>query len=207
MLIDLTRKPLILYPEESPNALVVRSIGNKQVNGLVSYVTDADNVSRRRRDLKPGAEITRGSNTLYETRVPIPGAKMADSPYEESHQARWRREDRQRHAQAIGIPEAKEKVEILPEPFEVASVYTDILTSVTGTWRAGIRVEFISKMKAYPWVVSVIDATTGVTLSSVAVSGLDPNPEIRDPLPLTRAIQRTARPANAWTRVLDDDTE
>lgn len=197
MLIDLTRKPLIVYPETCPTSVVVRTIGNHEVNGLVSFWIDNERAARRRRDLKPDANITRGRSTLFETRIPLPGTRRerGDDPYERDVPYRRWRDD---------LP--KSKANILPEPFEVASVYQDALTNVAGTWRAGIRIEFVEKLKKNPWVVSILDVTSSAVLATLAVSTLDPNPLIADPLPLTKAVQRQVAPGNAWTRILEDDT-
>ncbi len=197
MLIDLTRKPLIIYPEICPTSVVVRTIGNHEVNGLVGYVIDPERATRRRRDLDPDAKITRGKSTLYETKLPLPGSNL---PYGRNPYIRDERIWPAEH------PLAKDrKANILPDPFEVASVYQDAVTNVHGTWRAGVSIEHVEKMKKNPWVVGVIDVTKNLTLATIAVSGLDPNPLIADPLPLTKAVQRTVQPGNAWTRLLEDD--
>lgn len=199
MLIDLTRKPLVIYPEICVSAVVVRSIGNQDVNGLVSFVIDPERATRKRKDIPPDAKLTRGKSTCYETRLPLPGIRLpyGQNPYihDERH---WPREH----------PLSKEKerrANILPDPFEVASFFTDAVTGAHGTWRAGIKIEHVEKMKRNPWIVGVLDITTGTTLATIAVSGLDPNPLIADPLPLTKAVQRTVAPGNAWTRLLEDD--
>jgi hypothetical protein len=209
MLIDVSRKPLIIYPDEAPQSVVVRSIGNRDVNGIVSYWIDAHHADRRRKDLTPGAQVARGSATLYETRIPLPGVVMPNSPYYSPHDANLR-ENRRYQARYSGIPEREpaKKVEILPEPFEVASAFSDLVTNSHGTWRTGIRIEYVEKMKRAPWVVSIVDVTSNATLSTIAVGGLVVKPETPDVLPLTRAIQKTSQgPANAWTRLLDDTDE
>jgi hypothetical protein len=199
VLIDLTRKPLIVYPETCVTAVVVRTIGNREVNGIVCYWLDPERATRRRKELPPDAKITRGQSTLYETRLPLPGwNKAADNPYIKEEP--WVPLGGRR----IALTKKKD-VSILPEPFEVASVYHDAVTGASGTWRAGIRIEHVEKMKKNPWVVAIMDVTTGVTLSTLAISGLDPNPLIADALPLSKAVQRTAAPGNAWTRLLEDE--
>lgn len=197
MLLDLTHKPLIVYPETCTSSVVVRSIANHDVDGIVSFWIEPERTRRRRESLKPDATITRGKNTLYETRLPLPGVKLE---YGKNPYLRDTREWPEGH------PLAKaRKVDILPDPFEVASAYQDQVTCVWGAWRAGIRIEHVEKMKRSPWVVGIVDTTTGMVLSTIAVASLDPNPLIADPLPLTRAIQRTALPGNAWTKLLVDD--
>lgn len=197
MLIDLTRKPLIVYPEICTSNVVVRSIGNHEVNGIVSFVVEPERVTRKRRDLPPDAKLTRGKSTLYETRLPLPGFNRAsDNPYVREER-RW----------PSSHPLSKEKrADILPDPFEVASVYSDVVTNIAGTWRAGVSIQFIAKMKKNPWVISILDVTSNTTLSTIAVSGLEPNPLHPDTLPLSKAIEKTVAPGNAWTRILEDDS-
>ncbi len=197
MLIDLSRKPLIVYPETCPSSVVVRSIGNHEVSGTVTYWVDSARAGRKRKELKPDASIARGKSMLCETRIPLPGTKR---PYDEDPYAK------ENYGHRVFKPSHEPKVNILPEPFEVASVYVDVVTGAAGTWRAGFRIEFVDKMKKSPWVISISDVTTGTMLSTVAVSSLEPNPVLTDPLPLTKAVQHTVSPGNAWTRILDDDT-
>jgi hypothetical protein len=211
VLIDLTRKPLVLYPEDCTSSVVMRTIGNRVVSGLVGHVTEgARGLPSRRVDIRPGAQITRGDSTCYETRLPLPApglGYMAEQytgvPPEgltitTSRVRRWRDDPK------MALAEEPKSIRILPEPFEAASVYKDFLTEVSGTWRIAVRIEFLEKLKKAPWIISVLDATTGDILASVAVSGLNPNPVLIDPLPLKKAVERVAQPANAWTRILDD---
>lgn len=200
MLIDLTRKPLIVYPETCPTSVVVRSIGNHDVNGIVSFIVEPERVTRKRRDLPPDAKLTRGKSTLYETRLPLPGYNRATlNPYVREYDRHW-------PADHPLSKQNERRADILPDPFEVASVYKDFVTNVTGTWRAGVSIQHIAKMKKNPWVVGILDVTSSVTLSTIAVSGLEPNPLHPDTLPLSKAIEKTIAPGNAWTRILDDDS-
>lgn len=205
MIIDLSRRPLIIYPEECTASVVVRSVGNRTVSGFVSFWVMPDRAGRRMIDLGPDAQMTKGDVTCYETRLPLPGAKVVTnghSPYEyvyEGDQRRGRPQGRP------GSDPEKEKLAFPPDPFECPSVWKDMLTGTTGTWRVNVRIEYVLRMKKAPWIVSVIDGVNGTTLSTVAVSGLDPNPLVADSLPLKRAVAKTALPGNAWTRILDDD--
>jgi hypothetical protein len=94
------------------------------------------------------------------------------------------------------------------EPFEVASAFTDILTKLPGTWRAAIRVEYLPlKLKKAPWVVSVLNVTTGEHLSSIAVSGLDTDSFVPDVLPLKKLMDQTDHQITAWSHILDCDED
>lgn len=206
MLIDLTKKPLIVYPEECVSSVVVRTIGNQDVTGLLHRMG-----ARTAKDLPPAARVTRGRSTLYETRVPLPSNRRVEEDLSEPPLSRteWRRIGPMRtRVLGDGIKPPQFRPVIIPvDPYEVASVYQDMLTDLHGTWRASIRVEYLKKVKKAPWVVTILDATSGAHLSSVAVSGLDPNPLMVEPLPLTKALQRTTGPANAWTKLLDDEDD
>ncbi len=196
MLIDLTRKPLIIMPEECPTSVVVRSIGDHVVTGLLTVGPS--------KPMEATASIARGGRTLYETRLPLrPNPSMEQGPAW-GPASRWGRGPAPRYQRHV----EPTKVNIAPEPFEVATVCIDPVTGVSSSWRIGLRIERVEKMKRCPWVVSILDATTGMTLSTIAVSTLNPDPEYEDPLPLTRAIKEKAHPTtNAWTRLLDDDGE
>jgi hypothetical protein len=85
MIIDCTRKPLLILPDEVQDSVVVRSIGDRGVSGLVTFTSQ-----RRKKNeavaLEPEARLTRGSSTCFETRLILPGAKRGptkESPYEQ----------------------------------------------------------------------------------------------------------------------------
>jgi hypothetical protein len=173
VIIDLTRKPLFVFPEECPSSVVVRSIGNRTVSGLVCFWSAYGAGSRKLVDITPDAKLTRGDVTCYETKLPLP--KMD------------------------GLP---------AEPYECPSVWKDMLTDLQGSWRFNIRIEYLKKVKKAPWTVSIIDGLhEAIVLSTVAVSSLESNPLIADVMPLKRVIAQKVQPGNAWTRILDDDSE
>lgn len=195
-----------MYPEDCPSSVVVRTIGNQVVAGILR---------RGKHDLAPGAKVTRGKATLYESRIPLYadnevimtiGGRTVPSRRSLVRYGPLRTREllpgeRPPEPQPL-IPPIK-----LTEAFEVATVCHDALTDFPGTWRIGIRVEFVPKMKKAPWVVSLQEIGDEVrTLATIAVASLDPEglPEI---LPLNKAVQKTLQPSNAWTRILDDDTE
>lgn len=84
MIIDCTRKPLLILPDEVQDSVVVRSIGDRGVSGLVTFTSQ-----RRKKNeavtLEAEARLTRGSSTCFETRLILPGAKRGpkqESPYD-----------------------------------------------------------------------------------------------------------------------------
>ena len=203
MIIDVSRRPLLILPDEVTESVVVRSVGNSVVSGLVSYKNEPYRRAAHPRtqtvDIEPGASLTRGSSTCYETRLILPGAKIPKNPYAHlevlmQDEPPWMREQREQ--------EKKPEVTLLPDPFEIASAYKDSLTGFAGTWRLGFRVEQHKKL----WLISVLDIAhaTGAALCTVAVKGLNPNPAFLEPLPLSKATRRIAG-GTAWDRILGDD--
>ena len=163
-------------------SVVVRSVGNRVVSGLVGREGE--------KALTPGATMKRGESILYETRLPLGQAPAGRG----KRNAHW-------------LPRGTKGYVVFVEPYEVASVFIDMLTEMSGTWRAGIKIEFLpEKLKRYPWVVSVVDVPTGVNLASVAVANLDtdPNPLYQDTLPLNKLATDGEPPATAWSRILED---
>lgn len=235
MIIDCTRKPLLILPDECTDSVVVRSIGDRGVSGLVTFTSQ-----RRRKNeavaLEPEAKMTRGSSTCFETRLILPGAKRGpkqespyDVPYKERdffHDVNTRDPyedlldaaplyalDAQGVRVAVGVGRRypprdthetpREKaVSFTPDPYEVVSTYRDPVTKFSGSWRLGILVERHPKGKL--WMVTISDATTSALLVTVAVKGLDPNPQVLEPLPLNRATRNVAV-GTAWDRILGDD--
>ena len=198
MILDVTRKPLLILPDEVSDSVVVRSLGNRNVTGLITYTVQLSTVKSRTVSLDPGASLRQGEITCFETRLLLPGSRRPkDSPYADmnDYAPRYRARYEFEH-------EKKEPVQILPEPFEVASVYRDPVTRFMGTWRVGMRIEKHQNGKT--WLVTAHDPVTGMLLCTVAVRGLDPNPQIPDVLPLTKATRNKVA-TNAWERIMEDD--
>ena len=201
MIIDVTRKPLLVLPDEITDSVVVRSIGNRDVPGIVTYVYARRwQKAEKRTEIEPGAKMTRGDHTCFETRLILPGAKNVEkSPYNVLHDY----DQRYPRASFDSADRAKEATAtILPEPFEVASSFKDPVTGFGGSWRLGFRVEQHKSGKM--WLVTVIDVTTGVLLCTIGAKNLDPNPGILEPLPLSKATRAIAT-GTAWDRILGDD--
>jgi len=88
MLLDLTRRPLLILPHLIPQHIVVRTLASKNVSGLIYRQLEANRSSTRylTENLKPGAVLKRGQQTLMETRL-VPDlteqyAVMLPDPYE-----------------------------------------------------------------------------------------------------------------------------
>jgi hypothetical protein len=201
MIIDVTRKPLLVLPDEILDSVVVRSIGNRECMGIVTYVYARRwQKDEKLAEIDPGAKMTRGDATCFETRLILPGARgLKKSPYDILHDydETYPRRDFSNTAR-----EKEATATILPEPYEVASAFKDPITGFGGTWRLGFRVEKHKNGKT--WLVTVIDVTQGVLLCTVAAKNLDPNPTVLETLPLARATRNIAT-GTAWDRILEDD--
>ena len=197
MIIDVTRKPLIVFSDEITDSVVVRSIGNREVSGLVTFLYERRNMKARTISLEPGASLTRGDSTCFETRILLPGSKgPKENPYDFTRDYfNYNYND-----EAAMAKQAK----ILPEPFEVASYFKDPVTGFSGTWRVGIRAEKHKNGKT--WLVAISDSLTGTLLCTIATRGLDPNPQILETLPLKRAT-RNVVVGTAWDRILHGDDD
>lgn len=189
MIIDLTRKPCLVLPDECADSVVVRSIGNRDVSGLVSFQYTPYRATKTRHvDLIPDAKMVRGNSTCFETRLLLPGTTVVENPYAGTpdYIPAWARE--------------QQKATILPDPYEVASVFKDPVTNFAGTWRLGIRIEKHKKL----FLVTVQDMNKEGMLVTLAVKGLDPNPHVLETLPLAK-LTRTVASGTAWDRILGDD--
>lgn len=224
MIIDVSRKPLLVLPDEMADQVIIRSIGNREVTGLVTFLQEAGPYAKRKIvDVLPEAQEHRGTSSQFETRLPLPGAKPAKGiqtpfPVAPTPPPQWlplvaspgpgdrfaSRYDAYVTSSRGPERESAEtppQAELAPEPYEVASVYRDLLTGYQGTWRIAIRIEKHKNGKI--WVVSVTDLGGSCNLV-LATKSLDPNPTIREKLPMNRA-QRTQATGTAWDRILDDD--
>lgn len=192
MLIDVTRKPALILPDVLQDSVVVRSIGNQEVSGQVTFRYERRGVTKSEIiTVPPGAEITRGGNTCFETRLMLPGCKRGfkdRTPFDFLDD--WHDYD-------------KPVETIHPEPYEVASAFKDSVTDFRGTWRLGVRIEKSLSNKKL-WLVTVFDGMSGAPLCTVGSKDLDPRPQTLEPLPLTRAT-RTVTTGTAWDRILGDD--
>jgi hypothetical protein len=226
VIIDVTKKPLMVLPDEMPDSVVVRSIGSREASGLVTFEYRPRYGKERIVELEPGARMVRGDSTCFETALMLPGYRpkrdasnlmrpfhearemtpyMAAEQHENERQLDPRyRAERQRAEElaektgcAVPLP-----AKILPEPFEVVSVFRDPVTHYRGTWRLGIRVERHTNGRI--WVVTIQNMSTEELVCSLAVKGLDPNPASRGPFPLSRATRAIAG-GTAWDRILDNE--
>lgn len=204
MIIDVSHKPVLLIPDDVPEALVVRSIADRDATGLVLRY---DPVTAKHKCLQPGASLTRGSSTCHETFLPLIetwASYMTGSIVEEMTPSQLTNsiESRSlfitlegRAGPRWGTP----RMTKIHEPYEVVSICTDPVSKATSTWRIGITLEATSKSL---WKVHVIDVSTGAMFASIALRGLDP--EAKPVLPIQRRTRKVAI-GTAWAKLVDDD--
>ncbi len=85
MLIDLTRRPVIIQPDECKGHVIVRTIASRTVTGLLTQRLELNRSGTRTHTptLRPGASLQRGPLTCLETRLHLDNFEdaLAD-PYE-----------------------------------------------------------------------------------------------------------------------------
>lgn len=148
MVIDLTRKPVVVNTDICVNWVVLRTAGNHEVDGRVRRSLEK---KENRRGLpehdvmvvEVGAMRKRDDRTLMEVRLPL------------NHIARRRPE------------------QPIPNPFEVATVYTDAFTKMMSTWRAQIIVERVANKNGTLWLITVRDETSKQFLLTATAKDLD----------------------------------
>ena len=209
MILDLTRRPMLMLHEQCPQSIVVRTFQTKDVNGRLSVKRDT-RVYRASIEkmifIEPGASLKRGEITCMETRIDLVEALDA---YRAANagELRWDRVD----TVVDGVPHVnlnyrmeKPKLDLVPEPYEVATGAKDAITGQIVTWRVAISIQ---QRKAL-WLVTVRDISEekAVDLCTIGVYDLDPRPRLRDDLPLLRLMKTiVGKPQNAWEHLLADD--
>lgn len=151
MVIDLTRRPIFINTDICPSWVVVRTAANTEVDGRVRRTVDS-RYTRGRGErhggnktliVDIGAQRAREGRTVMEVRLPL------------DHVVR-RRMDEPR-----------------PNPFEVATLYTDAFTKTVGTWRAQILVECTNNKNGSVWFVTVRDEVENRDIVTATAKDLD----------------------------------
>lgn len=199
MIIDATRKPVFVLPDEVKDSVILRSAGKTETSGHLGYWHEIRGTKRELIDIQPEMSLRQGSVVTHETRIPLPG----------SNRFRTTTVPRNLALLARGRPPPTEESErplpLAMEPMEVVSCYTDPLTNFSGTWRLGIRVQLHQNKKF--WLVELFDGTSMAPLTTVVVRGLDPNPERPEQVPLRKHLRDKSIKGNAWTKILDEEEE
>ena len=198
MLLDLTRRPIMVLAELCPQSLVVRTFQTKDVSGHVQVKYELDN----RRPiltypkeilnyLPPGASLKRGPVTCHETRIDLQSAILA---YERANRPKF----------PVQVGKETAKLDLAAEPFEVATGAKDAVTDYLFSWRLAI---FVQRHKDL-WLVTVRDISGQLMqdLCTVATRTLEISPKYPDELPLQRLVKNVAGvPQTSWQHILDDD--
>lgn len=193
MLLDLSCWPILVISHEAIGHLVVRTMGTVQVNGLVSHQRRGDGLRDKAETkvIEPGVQLPRGRSVLIETKLdPVPNFNVALANLN--------------HERLFGHSRPKAEVEVLPDPYEVATGYRDPLTGKFGTWRLTIQMQ----QRATGTWLATVSQYDGSPMMTVALQGLVGK---SDPLgskcqfPLSRFIDKLTQPDNAWDRLLGED--
>ncbi len=207
MVIDLTRKPVVVNTDICQNWVVVRTASNSDVDGRLRRKLEKREFRRGRgekhvgnemAEVEVGASLQRPGKMVLETRLPL------------DHILR-RKDD-----------------EPLTNPYEVATLYTDGFTNKQSIWRAQILVEHVKNKNGGIWLVTIRDDGAKIDLLTATAKELEtsspvlimkgvPNSEDRFPLDRIKGgAKESAGPLNVWERIrrtsyhpagLDDDEE
>lgn len=181
MLLDLTVRPVQVLPDECPKSLVIRTLGvGTYVTGIVGLREDSSGYrSKNRRTIQPAAKLARRDKTYVETRIPL----HHRIPYCRYHP-----------------PDER----ILPEPYEVASAYKDVLTSKMDTAEIAVILEH-PVSKGVKRCLATIQSD-GQMLLTIVIKDYEETLGLgEEPVPLERVIKVQSQPMSAWERMLDDD--
>lgn len=191
MVIDLTRKPVVVNTDICPAWVVVRTASNASVDGRLRRKLDKNERRRGRGETNIGGEMVeveigassppRTEKTLHETRLPI------------DHIRRRRGDDP------------------FTNPYEVATVYTDAFTGRVGVWRAQILAAYAENRNGGVWLITIRDEALKIDLFTASAKDLDDKrgeltvegatlPD--DRFPLNRINPGTATaPLSVWDRI------
>jgi len=222
MLIDLSTLPITVLPHAVPNILAVRHMGKGgrvvdwKFTRKQSRYSDVPRGAYRLTSIDPGAQLTRGDYTLYETALPlnVPYCAACNDkgcPQCAHHWAMYRRDKR------------PAGVKILPDPWEVPTYSRNLLKNEIIMWRAGVQTE---KLDDDAYRVTFYDYTRyhehqqlyeydspsefddrlagGLPLVSLVSKEVKQPPRDRTNLPLNTKIKETLA-FNAWSQLLIDD--
>jgi len=189
VVIDLSRKPVFVNTDVCPGWIVVRTASNGDVDGILRRKLERKE-HRRGRGEKVNGQFTEveveakhrsKGRTLMECRLPV------------DHILRRRPE------------------EPLPNPFEVATIYTDAFTKSQGSWRAQLLVERIENKNGDLWMVTVRDEVARMDIVTATTKNLDDDARglaivvgvkhKDDLLPLQRLTAKEQPPLSVWDRL------
>ncbi len=193
MVIDLTRRPVFLNTDICPSWVVIRTAANDEVDGRLRRKLEKKEYRRTRgakslggiTEVAVGASRVASRRTILECRLPV------------DHIFHRRDNDP------------------LPNPYEVATVYSDAFTRLVGTWRAQILVGLQKNKNGDLWLITVRDETTKIDLFTATTKELETTMPIQlvlgppkgDPeskLPLDRidpTSQGVRVPLSVWDRL------
>jgi hypothetical protein len=184
MLIDVGSRPVKISVDECASSVIVRTIGN-----LGGGDFGAAN------GLLTTKSTNRGKVTVT-TVTPLVGLNKGTLIYQES-----------RLPIAQAVPRAPG--EILPDPYEVLTIYQDHFTNTQGMWRLNFIVER-HKSNDRLWLITIQEETALTPIVTVAAKDLASKVDalrLAEPTPLQRFVQGHGQRLSAWDRILGETAE
>lgn len=190
MVIDLTRRPIVINTDVCQDSIVIRTAGAGTVDGLLRRRLEKReqpirNVEKQQAadmcEVVPTVSLPRGGVTLREVRLPM------------------------RHVFARG----ERKGIPFPNPYEVATYFKDSLVGAQGTWRIEIKLEKVVNNNGTFWTATFRDLAAGMDLATATTKSLDFDNTLHsklEPLPLERVLAKTGentplKPTSVWDRL------
>lgn len=195
MVIDLTRRPVVVNTDICPAWIVIRTAANRDVDGVLRRRMDQQSVGVGNRVFKQAlgrrarGERKMGDTSELRTEVEMP---MGDGP-----SARIVKES----LLPIDHLANKDPREPLPDPYEVATFFVDGFSGSVGTWRAQIILGHVRNKNGEYWQVTVRDEGARIDLVTATAKDLAQGHGAFDEvLPLQRLSSQTAF-GNTWERL------
>lgn len=203
MVIDLTRRPVVVNTDVCTAWIVVRTAANREVDGILRRRMDQRQVViDRYANGRPNATITaraigrrgrgeRRMGDVNELRTEV------ELPTGDGSSARILKESRLPIDHLVN----KDPHDPLPNPFEVATLYVDGFTGTMGTWRAQLILGRVRNKNGEYWQVTVRDEGARIDLVTVTAKDLAHGQGLGfdEVLPLQRLSSQA--PSNTWERL------
>lgn len=193
MILDLTRRPILILQDQCPGTVVVRTFHTRDADGRIYVKREHEEM----KFLKPGASLQRGAITCMETQLNLweaLGAYAGKNNF---------RKTVKEFSFFWTSGTEKYDLDLSAEPYEVATGSKDGVTGGQSAWRAAI---YIQRYKGL-WFVTVQDISGDkpFDLCTVGTRDLSVNAQVTD-FPLLRLTKKiVGKPQNAWEHLLSDE--
>ena len=202
MILDLTKKPVAVTTDACSGHVVVRTMGNRDVDGALRRKFNKnvwkrpgyENQTTSVIDVTVGKEMRVKDRTLKEYLLPL------------SHALPKQLAAVNQNVRRNQIIDARNDAEI-PDPFEVASVCQDGFTGMVSSWRAQIILNAKTIQGGILWQVTIRDETTKTDLLTIQEKNLltRKDPQFVFPLELVTAqakiLEENQGVLSVWDRL------